>query len=75
MGLPKGLDAKITKLKIAKMKDGIICLNGFLGLATISVTSLLIGKELRVDNPHLFALYVTSFIIGVSLYIYFLFKL
>lgn len=56
------------------MKDGIICLNGFLGLVTIFVTSLLIGKELGVDNPHLFALYTTSFIIGVSLYIYFSLK-
>ena len=72
MGLPKGLDAEITKLKIAKMKDVIICFNGFLGLVTMFTTSILIGKELGVCNPHLFALYTTSFITGVSLYIYFL---
>lgn len=75
MGVLEGLAAEITKLKTAEMKDGIICFNGFLGLVTIFVTYLLIGKELGVDNPHLFALYVTSFVIGVSLYIYFLFKL
>ena len=74
MGLPKGLDAKITKLKTAKMKDVIICFNGFLGLVTMFTTSILIGKELGVCNPHLFALYTTSFIIGVSLYIYFSLK-
>ena len=74
MGLPKGLDAKITKLKIAEMKDVIICFNGFLGLVTMFTTSILIGKELGVCNPHLFALYTTSFIIGVSLYIYFSLK-
>ena len=74
MDIYEGLDAKITKLKTAKMKDVIICFNGFLGLVTMFTTSILIGKELGVCNPHLFALYTTSFIIGVSLYIYFFFK-
>ena len=56
------------------MKDVIICFNGFLGLVTMFTTSILIGNELGVCNPHLFALYTTSFIIGVSLYIYFSLK-
>lgn len=74
MGILGGLIAEITKLKTAEMKDVIICFNGFLGLVTMFTTSILIGKELGVCNPHLFALYTTSFIIGVSLYIYFSLK-
>ena len=71
MGLPKGLDAEIAKLKTAEMKRNIICLNGLIGLVTMVLAARHIGECIGVDRVWTFALNITAFAVGVSLYIYF----
>ena len=74
MDIYEGLDAEIAKPKTAEMKRNIICLNGLIGLATMVLAARHIGECIGVDRVWTFALNTTAFAVGVSLYIYFLFK-